>query len=169
VKKKILLARSRRTNKRERAADMTECFVCPSDAVIEKQSAETYEVHCPRCVRYYVTVSDADSLAELDKEVKPRVSRWIHDQCGLGTIPKIAIREIETLRNLKPLPFEERANRVLLYIAKQTKVYGASARLFRDPEFLAIAFMATRPSSFLNTCTIASMSTLLTTGISRRS
>ena len=71
------------------------------------------------------------SLAELDDEVKPRVSRWIHDQCALGTVPKIATREIEFLRNLKPLPFEERANRVLLYIAKQTKVYGVPIRLFR--------------------------------------
>jgi hypothetical protein len=60
------------------------------------------------------------------------------DQCALGTTPKITTKEIEFLSGLKPLPFEERANRVLLHIAKQTKVYGASIRLFGDPKFFAI-------------------------------
>ena len=92
---------------------------------------------------------DAESIAlpfppqtfssELDDEVKPRVSRWIYDQCALGTIPRIATREIEFLRSLKALPFENRANRVLLYIDKRAKSSGARVRLFSDPEFFAIA------------------------------
>jgi hypothetical protein len=118
---------------------MTKCFVCPSnDAVIENQNTMTHDVRCPGCGKYHVTFPAAKSLGELDDEVKPRVSRWIHDQCALGTTPKITTKEIEFLSGLKPLPFEERANRVLLHIAKQTKVYGASIRLFGDPKFFAI-------------------------------
>jgi nucleoside 2-deoxyribosyltransferase len=119
---------------------MGKCFVCPSnDAVIENQNTMTHDVRCPRCGKYRLTFSAADSLVELDDEVKPRVSRWIHDQCALGTIPRIAIREIEFLRSLKALPFENRANRVLLYIDKRAKSSGARVRLFSDPEFFAIA------------------------------
>jgi hypothetical protein len=115
---------------------MAKCFVCPSnDAVIENQNTMTHDVRCPRCGKYRLTFSAADSLVELDDEVKPRVSRWIHDQCALGTIPRIAIREIEFLRSLKALPFENRANRVLLYIDKRAKSSGARVRLFSDPEF----------------------------------
>jgi hypothetical protein len=106
---------------------MVKCLVCPSnDAVVELRPAGARDVRCPQCVQYHVTFSAVDSLMELDNQVKPSVSRWIHDQCVLGTIPKISSPEIEFLRDLKPLPFEERANRVLLYIAKQTKLYGQS-------------------------------------------
>ena len=71
--------------------------------------------------KYRVTFSAADSVLELDDGVKPTVSRWIHDQCALGTIPRIATREIEFLRSLKALPFENRANRVLVYIDKRAR------------------------------------------------
>jgi hypothetical protein len=119
---------------------MVKCLVCPSnDAVVELRPAGARDVRCPQCVQYHVTFSAVDSLMELDNQVKPSVSRWIHDQCVLGTIPKISSPEIEFLRDLKPLPFEERANRVLLYIAKQTKLYGQSVRLLREPDFFAIA------------------------------
>jgi nucleoside 2-deoxyribosyltransferase len=65
---------------------MTEkCFVCSSaDADIENQNTLTHDVRCPQCGRYRVTFSDAESLVELNEEVKPRVSRWIHDQCAHG-------------------------------------------------------------------------------------
>jgi hypothetical protein len=104
---------------------MAKCFVCPSnDAVIENQNTMTHDVRCPRCGKYRVTFSAADSLVELDDELKPRVSRWIHDQCALGTIPKIATREIEFLRSLKALPFENRGNRVLLYSTNGPSLLG---------------------------------------------
>ena len=56
------------------------------------------------------------------------MSRWIHDQCALGAIPRIATREIEFLRSLKALPFENRANRVLLYIDKRARRSQAVCR-----------------------------------------
>jgi nucleoside 2-deoxyribosyltransferase len=119
---------------------MTRCFVCPSnDAVVENQNTMTHDVRCPGCGKYHVTFPAAKSLGELDDEVRPRVSRWIHDQCALGTTPKITTQEIEFLSRLKPLPFEERANRVLLRISKQTTIYGVPIPLFRNPEFFAIA------------------------------
>jgi nucleoside 2-deoxyribosyltransferase len=98
-----------------------------------------HHVRCPQCIEYQVTFSAEPDLTEIANQVKPRVSRWIHDQCRSGTVPKITTREIELLRNLRPLPFEQRANRVLKHIAKQTKVYGEPFRLRGDPEFFAIA------------------------------
>ena len=53
------------------------------------------------------------------------MSRWnFTDQCALGAIARIATREIEFLRSLKALPFENRANRVLLYIDKRARRSG---------------------------------------------
>jgi hypothetical protein len=86
-----------------------------------------------------VTFSAKPDLAEIPDEVKPSVSRWIHDQCRNGTIPKITSREIDFLRSLKPLPFEERANRVLLEMARETKIFGVPIRLFALPEVWAAA------------------------------
>jgi hypothetical protein len=119
---------------------MGKCLVCPTYANIDLKSGTYYDVRCLQCGRYKVVdFTDGELLAKLDEEVKPRVSRWIHDQCALGTVPVLTAREIESLGNLKPLPFQERANRVLKHIAKQTKVYGEPFRLRADPEFFAIA------------------------------
>ena len=119
---------------------MAKCFVCLSqEATIDPPVTSTRHVHCPQCIEYRVTFSAARDLAEIANPVKPRVSRWIHDQCRSGAIPTIMVRDIEFLCSLKPLPFEERANRVLLHFAEQTTIYGVPISLFKDPEFWAIA------------------------------
>jgi hypothetical protein len=119
---------------------MAKCFVCPSDgAIIEPPNSRAHHVCCPRCIEYHVTFSAEPDLAEIPDEVKPIVSRWIHDQCRNGTIPKITSREIDFLRSLKSLPFEERANRVLLEMARETKIFGVPIRLFALPEVWAVA------------------------------
>jgi hypothetical protein len=119
---------------------VAKCFVCPSDeATIDLPVTRAHHVHCPQCIEYQVTSSAEPDLTKIADQVKPRVSRWIHDECRSGTVPKITTREIELLRNLKPLPFEERANRVLLGLAERTAVYGVPFSLFTIPRFWALA------------------------------
>jgi hypothetical protein len=74
----------------------------------------------------------------MDDQLKPRISRWLHDQCRSGTIPEITTAELEFLRNLKPLPFEERANRMLMFIADETKDFGKPIHLFARDEIHSV-------------------------------
>src|SRR5262249_52631 len=115
------------------------CFVCPSgDARIDEPTTRTAYIHCQVCGEYQVTLSAAPDLRELDSRVKPSVSRWLHDQSAAGTITKGESKDIDFLASLKPLPFEERANRVLLFLAKLTDTFGRPLHPFACPEFQAI-------------------------------
>jgi hypothetical protein len=76
---------------------MVKCLVCPSnDAVVELRPAGARDVRCPQCVQYHVTFSAVDSLMELDNQVKPSVSRWIHDQCD--PTARLRARRLRTVR-----------------------------------------------------------------------
>ena len=88
-----------------------------------------YEVHhSPRAGGNYSITLDAQyKLPEgwLDDSEKARLTTWLIDQRNMGVrYPLVTEDFFEEIRRMPPLPIHERANRLLRFIAEQTKTIG---------------------------------------------
>ncbi len=90
-----------------------------------------YEVHhSPRAGGNYAITQDAQfKLPEgwLDDSEKARLTTWLIDQRNMGVrYPLVSEDIFEEVRSRPPLPIHERANRLLRFIAEQTKTIGTA-------------------------------------------
>ena len=90
-----------------------------------------YEVHhSPRAGGNYSITLDAQyKLPEgwLDDSEKARLTTWLIDQRNMGVrYPLVTDGILEEIRSQPPLPVHERANRLLRFIAEQTKTIGTT-------------------------------------------
>ena len=76
----------------------------------------------------YVLISGTKPwITQLSGEEKARLTTWLIDQRSQGNEqPKITVETIQYVKNRRPLPAHERAERLLHFIADQTNPVGTS-------------------------------------------
>ena len=101
------------------------CDICSLDSARHVDTVgTTVEVECPRCGRYKHTSVSYMSLMWAPNEKRPIISSWIWEQNQAGIIPTITADNLSTILSSQPLPFFEKAKRLLLYMADESRRLG---------------------------------------------
>jgi hypothetical protein len=138
------------------------CPVCLlRNTILERTPTvtRTYQLHCARCGDYDITfeaVFDLKSVLESSPS-RTLISEWIWEQNSLGVVPRITPDGLVSLSTRRKLPFFERAQRLLIFLADRTSVLNtgvdcigyppvhAMLQTFNDNEVGAVAqFLAGR-------------------------
>lgn len=109
------------------------CFICGRiNASVETfAQPNSFDVECPRCGNYEIAQSVVRALESepARNQFRAVLSEWIDSQNSSGERPKITSDNLPGLRSLPPLPFMERAKRLLIFIADRTHRLGQSVDL----------------------------------------
>jgi hypothetical protein len=79
---------------------------------------------CERCGEYRETVFSHAPLHDVDEKQRPKLSRWIRNQNRLGSVPTIEENDVRRLASAPPMRFSEKADRLLLYMVRETRLFG---------------------------------------------
>jgi hypothetical protein len=101
-----------------------QCPVCFDPHARELESAgRVIETECRRCGRFRFTGEAWERLQKASPERRGLVSSWLWEQHRFGAVPTID-RNIDALLSLAPLPFLEKARRLLIHMAEQSSRLG---------------------------------------------
>lgn len=119
------------------------CPVCRLHNTILKRAPEenpAIKLHCARCGNFDITYKAFSQLNDLDtaSPLRPRIAEWIWEQNTAGIVPQISTGNIASLFARNPLQFFERAKRLLVFVADQTRTLGTSVPI---AEFLPVTAM----------------------------
>jgi hypothetical protein len=127
--------------------DIVSNNICPvcllRNTILLRGRSRDFELHCARCGDYDITHGPvwglANALANLaaDDPRRPIIAEWIWYQNSVGIIPEINKHNWPSLLARPRLPFFERAKRLLLYLADNTKRIGTRVTL-GDPRIMAM-------------------------------
>ena len=82
---------------------------------------------------YQITEETLDFVNEKDDSWKARLTTWLIDRRVLGDeAPMITTKTVECINGRHPLPAEERADRLLQFIAKRTDTLGGIIKVASD-------------------------------------
>ncbi len=108
-----------------------ECPVCRlNNAQHVETIGTTIAVGCPRCGRYKHTAEAFEGLMRTPQEKRPILSSWVWEQNRSGFVPTITAENLPTLISSGPLPFIEKAKRLLLYMADRTERLGQPIAIY---------------------------------------
>jgi nucleoside 2-deoxyribosyltransferase len=106
------------------------CPVCFDKSAVELDSAANgVETECRRCGHFKYT---GEAWLRLQKEPPAKralVSGWLWEQNRFGSSPKIDEHNIDSLLSAAPLPFLEKARRLLIHLAERTDALGRALDL----------------------------------------
>jgi nucleoside 2-deoxyribosyltransferase len=106
---------------------MFNCPVCHQKIAqhVGSAAAGLIELECRRCGHFKVSeFSAVDKLRKAGPEKRALVCSWLWDQNAFGSVPTIDEHNIDALLSLPPLPFFEKAKRLLIHCSEKTKRLG---------------------------------------------
>ena len=105
-------------------------------------ATETVRVDSDRAGGKYEISSEGQSLArELGSREKGRLSSWLVEKRIQGiSIPRVTEETVRYTSNRRPLVVQERAERLLRYIAKQADLVGVTLRFGESSDLAALAW-----------------------------
>ncbi|MCI0429598.1 MAG: hypothetical protein L0210_03510, partial [Rhodospirillales bacterium] len=115
-------------------ADLDPCVVCTTTAKTERDLDWFYQ-QCPRCGDFQ---AQRRALGRLEKGNKAVISGWIREQNALGDRPKITNAQLAVIETLSPPGVIERANRILLHLAKDQPINAQFD--ISDPALVALTY-----------------------------
>lgn len=102
------------------------CPIWRTDATFEPKKGDYERVNSPRVGGQYFISGTARAILPNSDSVKARLTTWLIDQRELGNEwPEINSDTIEQFKQRQPLPVNERADRLLKYLAKKSTTIGA--------------------------------------------
>jgi nucleoside 2-deoxyribosyltransferase len=107
-----------------------ECPVCFDQTAAHLDSAgDLVETQCKRCGRFRYTAGAWEKLKKASAEKRGQVSGWLWEQNRLGGAPRIDQANIDALLSIAPLPFVEKAKRLLIHLSDQSDQLGKALEL----------------------------------------
>jgi nucleoside 2-deoxyribosyltransferase len=106
-----------------------DCPVCCDKRATSTDSAGgEVEVECPRCGRFRYTTQAWEKLNSAPSEKRVLVCGWLWEQTRFGSVPTIG-NNVDMLLSSAPLPFLEKAKRLLIHLSTQSMrtVYDLSS------------------------------------------
>lgn len=101
------------------------CPIWGTPATFEPKNGDYERVNSPRVGGQYFISGTARAILPNSDSVKARLTTWLIDQRELGNEwPEVNSDTIEQVKQRQPLPVNERADRLLKYLARQTPVIG---------------------------------------------
>ncbi len=95
------------------------CMVCKlPNQLMFPPPGRTYEVICERCGHFKITHEAGFPVSNQSDDQRARISEWIWQQNQAGVEPTIFEADVPLLADRPPLPFAERARRLLAFLAE---------------------------------------------------
>jgi hypothetical protein len=100
----------------------------------------TFQLHCARCGDYDIAFQAVADLRTLPESSSSRtlISEWIWEQNSLGVVPRIIPDTLLWLSTRRKLPFFERAQRLLIFLAERTSVLNTAVDFIGYPPVYAM-------------------------------
>ncbi len=107
-----------------------ECPVCfDPDARHVDSAGSVIETECKRCGHFKYGGSAWEKLKKAPENKRAAIASWLWDQSRFGSVPTIDDSNIDSLLAMAPLPFIERAKRLLVHLAEQSDRLGQPLQL----------------------------------------
>jgi hypothetical protein len=101
------------------------CPVCFDETATEVVTpGDLPGADCPRCGRFKYDAAAWDALRRVPAEKRALVCGWIWEQNYFGSVPTVTGANLGSLLSIGPLPFMERAKRLLVYLSEHSDRYG---------------------------------------------
>lgn len=102
-----------------------DCLLCSEDIAAHVDTlGDTVETKCPRCGHFKYTTASYQQLINLAASKRTLLAGWVWEQNHSGYIPTFTADNVALLTTARPLPFFEKAKRLLVYMAEQTDTLG---------------------------------------------
>jgi hypothetical protein len=96
------------------------CPVCHDQQAKSPDSAAgVVEFECKRCGRFTCAGTAWEILRRAPSDKRAIIASWLWEQGRYGSIPRIDDSNIDALLSVPPLPFLEKAKRLLIYLSEQ--------------------------------------------------
>jgi hypothetical protein len=121
---------------RDKDPSMFNCPVCHEKIArhVGSAAAGLVELECRRCGHFKLSeFSAADKLRDAGPEKRALVCSRLWDQNAFGSVPTIDEHNIDALLSLPPLPFFEKAKRLLIHLSEKTTGLGQAFDLDELP------------------------------------
>ena len=101
---------------------METCAICKQKAASERDSEDTYSITCNQCGCYKITRTALTKISNtmLSDRQKSNISGWLNENKNFV----ISSNNINMLTNLRTPSFQDRADKLLLFLEKQTEYAG---------------------------------------------
>lgn len=111
------------------------CAIWGTEATEHPRTGDVSTYDSPRAGGLYAITGSAEALvANLEPQVKARITTWLIDQHRQGvSAPKLDAETIEWLTTLPPSSVTSRVDRLLLWLSKRTKFAGERVRILDGP------------------------------------
>ena len=96
---------------------------CDKRATSPDSGGGEVEVECPRCGRFRYTTHAWEKLNSAPSQKRVLVCGWLWEQTHLGSVPTIG-NNVDMLLSSAPLPFLEKAKRLLIHLSAQSNPLG---------------------------------------------
>jgi hypothetical protein len=107
-----------------------ECPVCFDTSAREVDSAgDVVELECKRCGPFRYGARAWEKLKKAPENNRAVIASWLWDQNRFGSVPTIDESNVDALLSMQPLPFLEKAKRLLIHFAEQSDRLGKPLQL----------------------------------------
>ncbi|MGA9892813.1 MAG: hypothetical protein WBE48_10615 [Xanthobacteraceae bacterium] len=108
-----------------RGAIPMHCPICLELIAREVDSAgNVIEVECRRCGKFRYAGTIWEKLKKAPENKRAMVASWVWEQNRFGSVPTVDETNVDVLLSARPLPFIEKAKRLLIEMAEQSDRLG---------------------------------------------